>query len=1035
MARTTRRQTFNVSTSSNNYSRPQFFNQVEFKGLCTNQNDVTIDPQSFSDARNMLVDENGVLTSRPPIKFADGESNIIDERQFGLYKIRLYRLHEEYDGVSYFVFLLRCVSHNTTEGDDKFSQYSWWIPTNLIDDKEMPKISYAHIEDKVFIWFAGIDFIALNTIGLMMNGEKYLYFEDATKYLYTPVHKLVSDGIESELEHKNLFNANYYKRYLYSSVSNIDFPSLRDLSVRVSLNKKDVAGEKYLYDTVIHDYQNETLLYPQVFVGENTYVDIVRTDRTDVILCYERDIQQIKISFGGRSFRTVLHDFEVIGNPLLTRDGLWLVAFTINGLQKCKLVAQESNDFTDLSAVFSWEFEPYFVSLATGETYAEGYAPIGEFKTIDEYAYVIPTKTSTSDPYYLLRLRWSDGANGYAENSGYLFGTKELSLCTRTLYKIQHRKSLSQTYLNVPFIPVIVTSDHMDNGFGGLLELPSITAVAHKSDGHGNYSGFTVIGEHSVSDSQMSSSDFNIYLTGSDMKVLLVYNNDLISGLDAIQRYWFSFTQSKPSFVKFDDVIQTERHSEHFKTLSDVPGYMTESYINKDGYEIDLPINNGIPILGDSGENWYLINGELWTTKITENVELILDTLITNNNVIVPPDHHATMNTNYFAYETPNGEYLLEATETRRDNGTLLLYAPSINEQKFTGKITALHPLSDSQIGIFTDDGIWYISMIQNDDGLILYSQPIRSKLPVKLRDGDEVVTALDGQALIFPTTRGIVALAPQDFIATTEKTISYITDVMQEKYRRFYDDEVMNASLYYNKSFGDVPFDGMHRPEIKICAYNYWLLFYKYLDTEILALDTRSGSWWSWSVQYPIRSITADEQLHLLLQIDYNPKSVSQSLGGVSFASTKQNVPYNDDIVANTLTGKYSIVHDNDYMGDTFVLHFASSDINWYFTSQRLGFGQINNYKAIRAINMNLRGDDVNATLYTKAYRDTYHPEQDDVVEIKINELRTFVKRFNLIHILDFQYRIENDAAAEVQHQFQLNSLSLKYEVKEGVR
>lgn len=111
---------------------------------------------------------------------------------------------------------------------------------------------------------------------------------------------------------------------------------------------------------------------------------------------------------------------------------------------------------------------------------------------------------------------------------------------------------------------------------------------------------------------------------------------------------------------------------------------------------------------------------------------------------------------------------------------------------------------------------------------------------------------------------------------------------------------------------------------------------------------------------------------------------------------------------------------------------------INWYFTSQRLHFDQINNYKAIKGINLSVKGDEkLTAKMSTKAFRSLYHPEQSEVIEIKMNDLRTFVKRFNLMHVVDFQYKIENDSDTDTshQHQFKLNSLSVKYEVKERVR
>jgi hypothetical protein len=324
------------------------------------------------------------------------------------------------------------------------------------------------------------------------------------------------------------------------------------------------------------------------------------------------------------------------------------------------------------------------------------------------------------------------------------------------------------------------------------------------------------------------------------------------------------------------------------------------------------------------------------------------------------------------------------------------------------------------------------------NDGTVAYTKPIKSKIPVGLRQGDEVITALDGQALIFPTPLGLVGLAPQDFVATTEKTLTYLTDAIQGAYQKFYNDSVMNAVL-------STPC----KPSIRLNTYKYWIIMHKYLDREVLAFDTRNGTWWKWTTPYPIRSIMTNSRLYILSQMDFSPiddyttstPAKKPSLLGMSFVWADQEVngtDYYDDTVPGILNGVSEEVYENAFAGNRRILHYASPIINWYFTSQRLHFDQINNYKAIKGINLNIKGDEImTARMSTKVFRNLYHPERSDVVQIKINDLRTFVKRFNLMHVIDFQYKIENDADTDMMHQqqFKLNSLSIKYEIKERVR
>lgn len=454
-----------------------------------------------------------------------------------------------------------------------------------------------------------------------------------------------------------------------------------------------------------------------------------------------------------------------------------------------------------------------------------------------------------------------------------------------------------------------------------------------------------------------------------------------------------------------------------------------------------------LPLSANENGMWYLIDGTLWTSQpSTENI-LELDERIEADAHLMPPDHTATLREHYFAFNDKN--HLLEVTEVRRDANKLLsdegddflLYLPQRNEQKFTNKITNLHPLSDADIGVFTDKEIWYISAATNSDGTVIYTKPIKSRLPIGCRDGDEIITGLDGQALIFPTPRGITALAPQDFVATTDKTLTYLSDNIQEKYRKFYSEGVVSAILIPHE------FEKTYDPQIKIVTYRYWTLFYKYYDREILVFDTRNNAWWVWTTPYPIRSITVDTQLKVLLQIDFSPIEVNDDVTqiativkkapymGIEYVlADEEFMGYYDDIVDGALNGISEQIYENEFIGYRREFQHASPTIDWRFMSQKLHFNQPNNYKAIKGLTINVKGTDTfKAKLSTKVFRNVYHPEESDVMEISINDLRTFVKRLNLTHAMNFQYRLENDAANT--QQLKLNSLSIKYEIKEGVR
>ena len=426
-----------------------------------------------------------------------------------------------------------------------------------------------------------------------------------------------------------------------------------------------------------------------------------------------------------------------------------------------------------------------------------------------------------------------------------------------------------------------------------------------------------------------------------------------------------------------------------------------------------------------------------------KNVSYDSDDMIINFRPDVP-DCFAVLGDYYISFATiTDGKFRLFASDTRRnDNNDFLLYLPERSEQRFSQRITNIHPLADNTMGIFTENEVWYISAINLDnESITRYTKAVKSKLPIGCRMGDEIITADNGQAILFATPRGIAYLTPEDFVATTDRVINYVTNDIQNAYSKFYFDDVINANAY---SFGiTIP------SQIRITKYSYWIFFYRYFDRYIYLLDTRSMTWWKWCTKYPILKIDGSKNLTLLLELEYayikpviDDASIyeSNSFCGVSFIYCDKNYEiYDDDIVTEKLNGIGVIDGTYDIKtsvyGDRIVYKFAENTIDWLFMTQKLHFGAINNYKFIRSININTNGMGNLVTKFTtKVYRDLYHPEDNETVEIKINDLRSYVKRYNLMHVTNFTYGLENDTT-NTPEQLSINSMSVKYEIKGIIR
>lgn len=1319
MTRTIKREPFSVSIPK---SQSGFLNLIGFKGLCDNQNDVAIEQTTFAEGKNVYVDTNDCLSSRPPMKFNDGEAHILKEWHFGPYGLRLYgfwvddnnNVVKDMTLATHVLYLLRCYTHScfsgTIDGKRMYNKYAWKMPADYKFMEYIPKVSMKQIEDKIFIWFASRDFICFNTAGRVILGSNMIlpYFEDAKPYLYMPVRKLITNGLESDLETENYLTDSYKKRYLQSTLSSIDFHKLLGKTLEVTLTNGQ--GSKYLYDVTVDKYSDKTLIYPVSPIGEGYEIDVVRGLRTDVYLRYDKITKGVEVSFDGKYFQPLPILDNIIGTPQLTKDGLWVIAFTTTGLAKCKLVAEEADDFTDSSEILVWQVEPYLrlarrdglpmylntidtatiptgyfetaynfmyvlrgpnIDAGTTDTisycYAEWAGEQGktlwgiqtlsssfdfEFRSENDvktaFKYIAPTvyspnlgpiasmlyKSSAQSAKVVVVQFNSNTRNefeiknndliGVAEiksyagksftydtikpqpsnnyNAGYIhklsgdgkrlaqgtimsgdvvyFGRAPLGLgaikdfsSTRTYlpgdYVISYVSSggydipyifvcttestghlpssagvdntwwhvISSCYVanhngyrsfveiaaqeltNVPFIiggvsfgntnryvitnstggaikpgdtisltpyemNIIYTATEMDEIFGqvpvgrnanGELD-PSPVGWSYflvnssKSKPTQEFNGLAAVAylNNATVSKYTESSSFSVAIAAKNTDMIIqassgdyegTLNSILVAARNATQDVLDTITYNRKNNSTVIQYSTLTDKSERFKLSPDGSLILTDKclYVNKIAVDIPMLGTDVKPLLVGN-DIWLYIDGDIWTSATTVDNTLELDEYVDTDGKIAIlneaiPEYFAELEEVYMSFvDIDTAKNLLQITQTKRDerkviaqeSADFLLYLPKKNEQVMSNKITNLHPLYEKVVGIFTEEEIYYINTITLSDGTITYSKPIKSKLPVGCRDGSDVITAMNGQMIVFTTPRGVAALSPQDFVATTEQTITYLSANIENMYNDFFDGTVINVNVAPQAGW-----TGLGKPNIKIVIYRYWVLFYRYYDRDVLMFDMRYNSWWHLEMPYPIKYMHAADNLTMILEIDESVindsttgKPVVAPLYGVSylFSDRAKYKYYKDDIVDDSLNGDYNkvpVLPAPPYMQDTlYIAELVTDKISWHFKSQKLHFNQPNYYKLIKAINMSARGnDDMVAELSTIAYRDYYHPEQSDIMELKVNDIRTFIKRMNLMHVVYFQFKIKSDDTQEYPVPLELNSVSVKYEIKEMVR
>ena len=484
----------------------------------------------------------------------------------------------------------------------------------------------------------------------------------------------------------------------------------------------------------------------------------------------------------------------------------------------------------------------------------------------------------------------------------------------------------------------------------------------------------------------------------------------------------------------YEPVAQLKRTSTgmdddvYFKAIDGTDDYFSEGHYRVGDVTMRIPTAKAgdVPLFGTMDALWVHSGDAILTSGLRDDERIEIDEPVgdmTPANVV--PKYAAPLDDYYFTL-LANPEKLYVTSPVDDD----LLYADETEAQIFSLPITNLHPLSDTTLGIFTQDEIWYVVRQIDSANALVHSKPIRTKIPFGCRDGDDVITTLVGQSIVFATAQGLAALTPQDFVATTEKSLSYITDTIYQKYRAWYDTDVRNSVRFREDSTG-------YPSNIKMVAYRYWQIFYRYMDREILLLDVRNMSWWKWTTPYPIRKIFGGETLSFVLQVDFllrrDNSGLTKSYGGVTFVLDENRENYHDDVLPGTLNGEYEELYGNDFRGADLILLPATENIDWSFTSQRLHLNAPQNYKAIKSIYLNARGESLmHAKLAVKLYRDAFHSQREGVMEIVVNEQRTFVKRVNFMHVVNFQYTLASDA---INERLRLDSIGVRYEIKEKLR
>jgi hypothetical protein len=383
----------------------------------------------------------------------------------------------------------------------------------------------------------------------------------------------------------------------------------------------------------------------------------------------------------------------------------------------------------------------------------------------------------------------------------------------------------------------------------------------------------------------------------------------------------------------------------------------------------------------------------------TADAVVSVDELIEGKQNNICPSNVAVLSNYYFSED--NKLYISSPSSALHieDNGDILKdtadfkwYFPEVNRQEFDYQITNLHVISNIDVAIFFEHSISYV----NWDSDVSAYRYYKSKMQTGCKNGCDVITTYDGKYVIFTSERGLVAMTYQEFTATTEQTLTYVSDEIFSLFQNYISKK--NSSN-----------------EIKLYKHQHWIFVYKQDSKKLLVFDTRTNSWW------PITC------LHNLTKLFTQDNELSILCNNKVFSLNKSDAAY------------------YDYDG-------RNHKIEWFIKSQKLHFNAINYYKHISNITFtsvhnktNLQSELQNTgfsdfKLQVNNYRtrvDGNINDADDYISVNytVDSARTYVLRLNYSKINEFEYMLSSNEENATDIPLSLNSITIKYKVGSQVR
>lgn len=810
--------------NNNTQNNSRHFNQMTFKGIVQNNNPYDVDQLSLKDALNVYVDENGTLSSRPPIV---GEALPTGYLEITGQTIETPIVPTGFDLVD--IFETGRVTVYVSVNSHKQYHIVIYNKTNGIIKIVDPVVNKYHITaiENYVIVFNDIDAVVIN---INKYSEGWMLLKNEAE---VPVTKRVV-GSETFTYPGNQFTANHQEDYVWSQ-SLISLLPEGDATVVVTQSPKNLTWTlpdanintefRILRSLNIKTYPDDII---SVATNPNIGLTVIAVARPDHVMI-SRD--------NGQSFERVLYP---------AHGGFLQVASVSKDALHFFFVAVDAVYRYDLGSITDGTYSPSAGEWVAIRIEDENVPPnmegVGQYNT----CYFLSGEAFTFVLYD------GDVANIYVQGPN--LNLEDYTTSKLSKYPITGLIDIS-TQLNPtrrdisPYSMYMWTTTANDETTTHMVAwLPGLAPTTSTLVGmRGLYQGHsTATAFHNVT--TIETTPYGIIRDVVWQSSSATEGTFIIDCITTDNDEWYEYevrykrddTAFTVEFTPKQDLnipVSTGGAPIDLTTglLVDFMTYSVDGQAplpTKLNSEVWPGTNARWSTLGDGPYYYLVVNGTIYTNQLIDDSSVVISylKLVDTPYTQVPNVSHVN-NELYLGFDN-----LLKITANERTGVDIKFNLPAINNHSFTSEVTAMINVSTDRVAIFLTNQIFIV--MQVPDELLGYRYDYyNTRLSTGVRLGDSVINTRDGMLTLYPTRQGLAVMNYQPDVTNIDQVVSYISNNIIKLWTEFY--------------LASSPIEMVQMRDYVFITNN---------TTRYLILDLRTMSWWSMTSPVPIMKITTDQ-------------------------------------------------------------------------------------------------------------------------------------------------------------------------------